>query len=327
MRPLFVPFFFGRRLSEVTPMPSATHDRSRKRGFTLTEVMVVIGLIVVLLAILLPALAAVRMQGIMGNSNSNLRQIAAFMQVYSGENRDTVLPSQFDYRSEDFTYKGRVRSQVPPPQYSNYLLGDAHEGTWADILWYTNSMNVGSAVTNPAMIDAYQFCAPDRYVYENDSGYRDSPFRSMALNSRNFEITPSVYGDGPKPYGEGAVEAGLPGFFAANDFFNARPDAPPYQGETAPSTGRWYSMGQIRSPARSMYLVDSFAGSVIKPEEEPFDNTVDPVTGHRTIEVDFRYNGNALMLFLDGHVDPVSPWDVLNGLEERGTRVRNLDQR
>jgi len=308
-------------------MTSVPFYRIRRSGFTLTEVMVVIGLIVVLLAILLPALAAVRMQGIMGNSISNMRQVAAFMQVYSSENRDVILPSQFDYRPEEFRHKGRVRSVVPPEHYSNYNTGEEHEGTWADILWYANGLSVGTAVTNPVLVEAYRFSAPDRFVYESDSGYRDSPFRSMALNSRDFQMSPGAFGDGPKPYGEGALEAGLPGFFAANDFFNARPDAPEYQGEAAPLTGRWFSMGQIRSPARSMYLVDSFAGSVIEPVEEPFDNKVNPVSGYRSIEVDFRYNRNALMLFLDGHVDPVSPWDDLENLEERGIRVRNLDQR
>ena len=319
-------------------MPRATSYRPRTRGFTLTEVMVVIGLIIVLLAILLPALANVRMQGIMGNSISNLRQVAAFMQVYSSNNRDTVLPSQFDYNPPEFRDKGMVRSQVPPDQYGgSYNLGGIHEGTWADILWHTNELSIGGAVDDPTIATAYRFCAPDRYVYETDSGYRDSPFRSMALNSRDYMIEASTLGDGPTPYGSGATEAGLPGYFAANDFFNARPDAPDEydaDGNSPPPTGRWFSTGQIRAPARSMYLVDSFAGAVISPGSldngvfvaEAFDNTVDPATGYRSIQVDFRYNGNALMLFLDGHIDPVAPWEDLEGLQAGGTKVQHLDR-
>lgn len=298
--------------------------------------MVVIGLIVVLLAILLPALSSVRTQSIMANSMSNLRQIVAFMQVYSSDNRDTVLPSQFDYSSPTFRHKGNVRSQIPPATaYANYNLGGVHEGTWADILWHINGLSIGSVIDDPAFAEAYRYSAPDRYVYESDSGYRDSPFRSMALNRRDVMSDDNTPGNGPKPYGTGATEQGLPGFFAANDFFNARPDAPAYydlNNTTPPIIGRWYSTGQIIAPARSMYLVDSFAGSIIEPSvldgsSPAYDNRPNPATGHRTIEVDFRYSGNALMMFLDGHIDPVAPWDDMTDLQSRGTRIRFLDGR
>lgn len=298
-------------------MSSVSYYRNRKRGFTLTEVMVVIGVIVVLLAILLPALAAFRMQGIMGGSMSNLRKIASFMQIYANDNRDVIVPSQFDYEGEQFRHKGRVRSVVRPID-SGYLTGREHEGTWADILWVTNGLTLG--LEDPEY-EAYQYGAPDRYVYDRDSTYNGSPFRSMALNSRDYQTAQGVLGTGPIPYGTGASEVGLPGFFAANDFFNARP------GPNKPVAGNWYSMGQISYPSRSMYLIDSFAGSVIAPEEEPFDNRPDAATGYRSIQVDFRYNTTALMLFLDGHVDPVSPWDELADLEASGVRVRDLDQR
>ncbi len=293
----------------------------------MTEVLVVVGLIVVILAILLPALSAVRTQGIMGNSMSNLRQVAAFMQIYSNDNRDTVVPSQFDYRSDEFINKGRVRSIIPENPYSDYNLGEAHVGTWADILWTDNGLTLGAGVLGAEESHAYRYSAPDRVVYETSSSYRDSPFRSMALNQRDVMTSDGNFGNGPTPYGTGATESGLPGYFAANDFFNARPDAPDIDGVSPPSTGRWYSMGQIRSPVRSMYVVDSFAGSVIAPEEEPYDNIVDTGTGQRTIQVDFRYSGNALMLFLDGHIDPKSPWEDLEGLQAGGTRIQALDRR
>ncbi len=58
-----------------------------RRGFTLTELMVVIGIIVVLLGLLLPALAGVFSSGRMTKSMSNMRQIGQWMRMYSSDNR------------------------------------------------------------------------------------------------------------------------------------------------------------------------------------------------------------------------------------------------
>ena len=118
-----------------------------------------------------------------------------------------------------------------------------------------------------------------------------------------------VANPGPKPFGDGAQETGYPGYFAANDFFD--------------STGeddRWVTNAQIRFPAQSMYLVDSFVGEVIADEPVPFDDTKDP----STLEVDFRYGDMCLMLFLDGHVEAETVWMDLDELSKRRVRVTEL---
>ncbi|MCH8314670.1 MAG: prepilin-type N-terminal cleavage/methylation domain-containing protein [Planctomycetes bacterium] len=83
---------------------------NRRRGFTITELLVVIGLIVLLIGILLPALAAVKSGGLMTKSMANMRQIATWMRLYSSDNREFILPSQFDY--SDNSYPGKVRSII-----------------------------------------------------------------------------------------------------------------------------------------------------------------------------------------------------------------------
>ena len=80
---------------------------NRRRGFTITELLVVIGLIVLLIGILLPALAAVKSGGLMTKSMANMRQIATWMRLYSSDNREFILPSQFDY--SDNSYPGTLR--------------------------------------------------------------------------------------------------------------------------------------------------------------------------------------------------------------------------
>ncbi|MBT8487138.1 MAG: prepilin-type N-terminal cleavage/methylation domain-containing protein, partial [Phycisphaerae bacterium] len=74
-----------------------TERTSPRRGFTITELLVVIAVIVVLLGLLLPALAGVWSTGTMAKSMTNMRQVALWMTEYSASNNDTVLPSRFNY--------------------------------------------------------------------------------------------------------------------------------------------------------------------------------------------------------------------------------------
>ena len=69
------------------------HRRSRSpRAFTLVELLVVIGIIAVLVAMLLPALARARDQAKMTRCMSNLRQLGIGVQLYRHHNRDYFPP-------------------------------------------------------------------------------------------------------------------------------------------------------------------------------------------------------------------------------------------
>jgi prepilin-type N-terminal cleavage/methylation domain-containing protein/prepilin-type processing-associated H-X9-DG protein len=71
------------------------HRASHSDGFTLVELLVVIGIIAVLISVLLPALSKAREQAKMVQCLSNLRQIGQGFIAYAGENHGFICPAGY----------------------------------------------------------------------------------------------------------------------------------------------------------------------------------------------------------------------------------------
>ena len=295
-------------------MMSVTAKKSR-RGVSMVEIMAVVGIIILLVGILLPALSVASGNARWANSQNSMRQIYQLMREYTTDHRETIVPAAFDYRESGYT--GKVRSSQPPgavPNLSTELGKRVNYGTWTDVLFTYGKFTVppiSASFGGPAGAWNYRFDSPDRTFYEFNDGSYDNIFRSSVQMGR----TPG--GTEATPYGTGAQtsETSQPGYFAANLLFDSRPGPENLYGE-------WRTSADVRRPANTMYLVDSTYGETIEPTPEGFGSPMDPdpalvFPG----QVDFRYPGRtALMLFLDGHIGTETEWEQFDDLRE----IRNI---
>src|SRR4051794_24919712 len=99
-----------RRRSHRIPIRLEEIMKSRRLGFTLVELLVVIGIIAVLVAILLPALQRAKQQARLVECSARLRDIVTASHCYAADNKGWLPPTRNDKGDPAYDYAVNFRN-------------------------------------------------------------------------------------------------------------------------------------------------------------------------------------------------------------------------
>jgi prepilin-type processing-associated H-X9-DG protein/prepilin-type N-terminal cleavage/methylation domain-containing protein len=240
-----------------------TKNPHLRRGFTLVELLVVIGIIALLIAILMPSLAKARKQSIQLACSSNLRQMGQAMVMYTNEYRFFPGCQAFNSSGPYAIWPTRLRK----------VLGGSARSTGNNIFWCP-AQEVGFQW-------AAKFGAPGgQYAAVTDMGYGYEE-GELLLNVHNVPFSYGYNDWGSEPEGQGGVPAeqqvGLGG-----DIVPGNPGL-----HEIPA-------GRVRKSAEMIAIADNTADGTWDYNIDPFDPHEFPGKIH---------NGGANFLFCDGHVE------------------------
>lgn len=254
--------------------------KSGSRGFTLVELLVVIGIITVLIAILLPALSRAREAAKTIQCCSNLRQVGQAATGYAND------------------YGGSLPPGGITVAYSNVYTNGV-TGTWHQFL--SAYLMLGKSVSDPSVVAVSPIFRCPSSLVEGGMWHYSAPRRVMVqlavITDRTYKVTRALRAS--------EIMLAVDGVQAIDDL--------PTKATYARAGERLDNNISPVSESSGYYAPsDPTMNNPIYGSDKP--NFEDPVAGSTNGLVRWRHAGDASanVLFVDGHAETFRRGDILN---------------